>query len=197
MPSARTGLTVNFGVAAKAAGVKEQQLRNWLARELIYLPADADRTDLNWRQFGVTDILHIAAVARLVKYGVAVRLADWVYRTFVAGQLVKFRKQRPAGSSENFIDSYLQMLDPIDIRISHDEGGQISCSGANLLGPHYFDLPPGVELIGQDSNPAVVFAAEDAPTDFAVLSMKNLLKVVLQRLDAALKDPERATANEK
>lgn len=160
-----------FGQAAKGAGITEKQLRNWLARSLIELPADDDRTEANWRKFAVTDIFHIAVVARLSRYGVSIPDADMIYRKFVGSKLeaTKRFKNMPQ-------DALVAMLRPIAIAISQPLGD---------AEPRYWQINTLA-----DSSP-VDFDASDAPTDYALVSMQTLMLSVIRRL-IALVDREGA-----
>lgn len=148
-----------FGMAAKGAGITEKQLRNWLARSLIDIPADDDRTEGNWRRFAVTDVLHVATVARLSRYGVQIEKADQIYRRSVGGSLQVFKRFKNAPE-----DALVAFLKPIEILFTQQTGEN--------------ELRWRQTQAGQTPD----FAADDAPTDYTIVSMRALLKEVMGRL---------------
>jgi hypothetical protein len=74
---------VTFGQAARAAGITEKQLRNWLDKGQVLLIGDDKREQGQWRKFAIIDLIRIASVGRLVSYGVDVSTAYELVRTMV------------------------------------------------------------------------------------------------------------------
>jgi DNA-binding transcriptional MerR regulator len=63
---------VTFSHAARAAGVTDRTLRNWLDRGQVILEGDDGRVGATWRRFSILDVVRLAIIGRLVDYGVPV-----------------------------------------------------------------------------------------------------------------------------
>lgn len=74
---------VTFGEAARAAGITEKQLRNWLDKGQVLLIGDNKREQGQWRKFAIIDLIRLAAVGRLVGYGLDVSTAYELVRNMV------------------------------------------------------------------------------------------------------------------
>lgn len=62
--------------AALAIGTTPKQIRNWLAREQIFLDADRSREPGSWRSLTFLDVLRIALVKELAGFCVPVKRAS-------------------------------------------------------------------------------------------------------------------------
>jgi DNA-binding transcriptional MerR regulator len=146
--------------AAKAGGVTEKQLRNWLDRSLIESAADEDRTNTNWRKFAVVDVLQVAVIGRLSAYGVGIEMADEIYHKILGGRLKIFRRfKKPP---ENALSA---MLKVIKICFSHPKSTRPMryWSSETPQMPDYF-------------------TAEDPPGDYGVIAIHPLFIEVTERL---------------
>lgn len=75
LPSHIVRPQITFGFAAKAAGISEATLRNWLDRGQVWLEGDDEREEGAWRRFALVDVVRLAIVGRLVGYGLTVEQA--------------------------------------------------------------------------------------------------------------------------
>lgn len=63
---------ITFTLAARAAGVTEKQLRNWLDKAQVPLQGDDERSEGQWRRFSLIDVVRLAVVGSLVRYGIPI-----------------------------------------------------------------------------------------------------------------------------
>ena len=93
-----TRAQVTFGNAARAAGLPEKTLRNWLDRGQVLLEGDDEREGGNWRRFSVLDVIRLAIIGRLVAYGLTVTMAYELVADTVDNQtraLIAYRNTPP------------------------------------------------------------------------------------------------------
>lgn len=72
---------ITFALAAKAAGITEKQLRNWLDKAQIALEGDDERSEGQWRRFSLIDVVRLGIVGTLASYGVPVMQAAEIIGT--------------------------------------------------------------------------------------------------------------------
>ena len=93
-----TRAQVTFRHAARAAGVTEKTLRNWLDRGQVILSGDDDREEGTWRRFSILDVVRLAIIGRISAYGLAVRDAAEIVSDMVDDRtqaLMRFRSTPP------------------------------------------------------------------------------------------------------
>src|SRR5512147_1616517 len=89
-PIARPQIT--FSLAAHAAGITEKALRNWLDKGQVWLEGDDDREQGQWRRFSLMDVVRLAVIGSLVRYGIGVPAAAEIIATNVDHKLRAFAR---------------------------------------------------------------------------------------------------------
>ena len=87
---------ITFGHAARAAGIAEKQLRNWLDKGQVLLQGEDERVDGQWRRFSFIDVIRLAVIGTLVRYGVRVSMAADIIRDNVDSKLYSLANRRNA-----------------------------------------------------------------------------------------------------
>jgi hypothetical protein len=82
-----TRAQITFSRAAVAAGLTEKTLRGWLDRGQVILEGDAEREEGAWRRFSILDVVRLAIIGRVVRYGFEVRTAYEIVASTVDGKL--------------------------------------------------------------------------------------------------------------
>jgi hypothetical protein len=125
-------LEVTFTQAARAAGITEKQLRNWLDKQQVRLEADQGRGERKWRRFQLLDVLRLAVVGSIVRYGISVgsavemvRSIDTKLRALSAEVHAGFRKRFPPTAGVSIVIS----------RGGSAEDADYLAPGAEFLGP--------------------------------------------------------------
>lgn len=109
---------ITFAHAARAAGLTEKTLRNWLDRGQVILTGDEEREGASWRRFSLLDVVRLACVGRLASYGFSVRDAAVMVDDLIADRLSLLRRYR--NTPPNAIAAALHGT---TIALSHNAGG--------------------------------------------------------------------------
>ncbi len=81
---------ITFTGAVRASGNTERQLRHWVDNAQVTLQGDSEREQGQWRRFSLVDVVRLAIIGTLVRYGIPVSVADEVVIMAVDPRLSAF-----------------------------------------------------------------------------------------------------------
>ena len=131
---------ITFGIAARAAGLSEKALRNWLDKGQVGLEFDRDREGASWRRFSILDVMRLAVIGALVRYGLRVQVAVSLVDTEMAAALralATYRKTPPRAAAARFMNLRIAVSlgsarvdgDAINIRIARTPNEELDLQG--------------------------------------------------------------------
>lgn len=121
---------ITFALAAKAAGITDKQLRNWLDKGQVLLQGDDDRGEGQWRRFSLIDVVRLGIIGAIVRYGVKVTDAGDIIRDNVDSKLMTL-----AGHDNAPRQAISASMRGVTILISRDVADDVRMAVSLTYGP--------------------------------------------------------------